>query len=643
MKKIFLLALCGFTLFAVNAQKRSCGSMDVLNRTLQDNPALLNTRAEIENFTQKFITQGGMANTGRSVITIPVVIHVLYNGTSQNISDAQAQTQIDVLNQDYSKTNADVTSVPSVFSSLVANANIQFCLAKRDPNGNATTGIVHKSTNVSSFSTNDAAKYSAQGGDDAWPSASYLNLWCCNLGGGLLGYAQFPGGAAATDGVVINYTAFGNTGTATAPYGLGRTATHEVGHWFNLYHIWGDDNGACTGSDNVSDTPNQGSENYGCPTFPHVSCSNGPNGDMFMNYMDYTDDACMFMFSNGQNARIQALFTTGGARVSLLSSQGCVAPSGGTSCNTPSGLAAGAITATTATLSWTAVSGATSYNVQYKPSTSSTWTTATATTASKSLSGLTASTTYNFQVQAVCSGGSSAYATSSSFTTSAVTTGCTDIYEPNESRTAAKVIAVNTAITGLIGTTTDKDYFKFTNTASQPNIQVTLTNLPNDYDLKLYSSSGSLLATSQNGGTTSEMIKYNSAPVGTYYAYVYGYSRAYSTTNCYTLTASIGSAAWREAAPEATITDKLAEIIYNIYPNPNNGKFTLMISSSDAVAKVSVKVIDMLGNTVTTQDYENVQGIYNAEMNLENVATGIYHVVISDGKTSEVRRIIVQK
>jgi hypothetical protein len=617
--------------------------MDVFNNNLQDNPELANVRQQIEDFTQKYIEQQGNHNS-RAVITIPVVVHVVYNTTAQNISDAQIQSQIDVLNADFIKANADISGVPSAFSSLTANCNIQFCLAKQDPNGAATTGIIRKSTSTTSFSTNDAVKYTAQGGDNAWPSASYLNLWVCNISGGILGYAQFPGGAAATDGVVINYTAFGNTGTAAAPYNKGRTATHEIGHWLNLYHIWGDDSGACTGSDNVSDTPNQGSENYGCPTFPHVSCSNGPNGDMFMNYMDYTDDACMFMFTAGQNARIQALFATGGARASLLSSQGCTAPTGGgTTCSVPSGLAAASITSSTATLSWTAVSGATSYNVQYKPSTSTTWVTTATTSASLSLTGLTANTTYNYQVQAVCTGGSSAYSAASSFLTAAATSTCSDIYESNNTLATGKAITNNGSITALIGTSTDKDYFKFTTTSAAKNIRVTLTNLPGDYDLKLYSPSGTLLATSQNGSTTSETVKYNNGAVGTYTAYVYGYNGAFSASNCYTLTVSTSSTAFRESAEETVISDKLSDILYNIYPNPNGGKFNLMVSSADELAKVTVKVVDMLGNTVMERELENVQGTQITELNLDNAATGVYHVMISNGKTTETRRIIVQK
>jgi len=187
--------------------------------------------------------------------------------------------------------------IPAAFSGITADVQIEFCLAQRTPAGLSTNGIVRKSTTVTSFSSNDNVKRTANGGDDAWDATKYLNIWVCNLGGGLLGYAQFPGGAVSTDGVVINHTAFGNTGTATAPYGLGRTATHEVGHWLNLRHIWGD---ASCGSDLVSDTPTQQTSNYGCPTYPRVTCSNGPAGDMFMNYMDYTNDACMYAFTNGQ-------------------------------------------------------------------------------------------------------------------------------------------------------------------------------------------------------------------------------------------------------------------------------------------------------------------------------------------------------
>ena len=230
----------------------------------------------------------------------------MYKTNAANITDAQIESQITVLTEDFRKNNGDVGTAPSVYQSLVADSRIEFALATTDPAGDPTNGIVRVKTKVDSFLDDDAVKSAATGGSDAWPADKYLNIWVCELGGGLLGYAQFPGGPAATDGVVILHTAFGTTGTAAAPFNKGRTATHEVGHWLNLRHIWGDDGTGCAGSDLVADTPNQAGPNYGTPPFPTVSCNNGPNGDMFMNYMDYVDDIAMVMFTTGQVTRMQA-------------------------------------------------------------------------------------------------------------------------------------------------------------------------------------------------------------------------------------------------------------------------------------------------------------------------------------------------
>ncbi|GAA4042670.1 hypothetical protein GCM10022409_30760 [Hymenobacter glaciei] len=306
--------------------RRACGSMEVLEAQLAADPTQAQRMAAIEAHAQRVLSNPSLQRTTAGTVIIPVVVHVLYNTAAQNISDAQVQSQIDVLNEDFRKLNADANNTPAQFAGLVADANVQFVLAKRDPNGAATTGVIHKLTKVNSWGTNDAMKNSKRGGDNAWDTSKYLNLWACNLGQGLLGYAQFPGGSASTDGVVILYSAFGSRakfsgGTYTTTYDLGRTATHEVGHWLNLRHIWGD---ASCGTDQVSDTPTQQTSNYGCPAFPHVTCSN--SGDMSMNYMDYTDDKCMYMFSTGQSTRMNALFASGGARASLLTSLGGTAP-----------------------------------------------------------------------------------------------------------------------------------------------------------------------------------------------------------------------------------------------------------------------------------------------------------------------------
>ncbi|WP_185816783.1 GEVED domain-containing protein [Hymenobacter metallilatus] len=329
----FALACLGLgASLTAEAQKvRQCSTMENLAQQLAADPAMAQRLAAIEGQTRSFI-DNPVAQRTSAVVTIPVVVHVLYNTAAQNVSDAQIQSQIDVLNEDFNKQNADYTKTPSAFAGLVANVGVQFVLAKQTPTGAATTGIERKSTTRTSWGTDDAMKKVSTGGLDAWNSAKYLNLWVCNLSGGVLGYAQFPGGAAATDGVVILSSGFGRGGSAAAPFNLGRTATHEVGHWLNLRHIWGD---ASCGNDLVSDTPTQQTSNGGCPSFPKVTCSNGPNGDMFMNYMDYTDDACMYMFSNGQSARMNALFAAGGARVGLTTSNGGTAPGGGGTPTTP--------------------------------------------------------------------------------------------------------------------------------------------------------------------------------------------------------------------------------------------------------------------------------------------------------------------
>ena len=269
----------------------------------------------IEDHTRQFI----MNQENRSsapVITIPVVVHVVWNTAAENISDAQILSQIEVLNEDFRRLNSDADNVWG----QAADTEIEFCLANVDPNGNATTGITRTQTSNTSFSTNDNVKFTSSGGKDAWPSSSYMNMWICDISGGIIGYAQFPGGPASTDGIVVDYTTTGNIGTATAPFDLGRTATHEVGHYLNLRHIWGD--GGCGASDLVADTPDSDGPNNGCNTST-VSCG---TTDMVQNYMDYTDDDCMNLFTAGQTSRMRALFNSGGFRASLLNSTACGTP-----------------------------------------------------------------------------------------------------------------------------------------------------------------------------------------------------------------------------------------------------------------------------------------------------------------------------
>lgn len=189
------------------------------------------------------------------ITTIPVVVHVVYRTRRENITTAQVQSQINAQNRDFRAQNADRSRVPAVWSNLVTDTRIQFALATTDPLGNATSGITRTRTTRLSFTTDDSVKSRATGGANPWPTDRYQNIWVCTLAGGLLGYVQFPGGPMETDGVVVLNTSFGTRGTAQAPFNLGRTAVHEIGHWLNLHHIWGDGFPRCLDSDYVSDTP----------------------------------------------------------------------------------------------------------------------------------------------------------------------------------------------------------------------------------------------------------------------------------------------------------------------------------------------------------------------------------------------------
>lgn len=254
------------------------------------------------------------------VVTIPVVVHVIYNLAAENISEEQIISQINSLNADFAKSNADFSKVPAVFAKLAANSKIQFALAKTNPMGQATSGIMRKKTTRLMWTDDNKIKYEANGGSTTWDAKSYLNIWVCNTVPGLTGYASFPGSALATDGIVVRYDAFGTQGRVLSPFNKGRTLTHEVGHWFGLKHLWGDQ--SC-GDDGIDDTPKQRGGNSGDPIFPKLSpCSTSPYGEMFMNFMDFTNDASMGMFTEGQTNAMRVQFNTAGARNTLLKSKG---------------------------------------------------------------------------------------------------------------------------------------------------------------------------------------------------------------------------------------------------------------------------------------------------------------------------------
>jgi hypothetical protein len=253
----------------------------------------------------------------KSIITIPVVVHVVYKTPSENLSDQRIYEQIAVLNQDFRRLNSDTNQTPIPFKSVAADCEIEFVLANHDPSGAATTGIEHVITTASSFnSVGNGVKHTATGGTNAWDPTQYLNIWVCNLGYSMCGYATFPNNIDNNDGVVVHYAFFGLTG-ATSPYNKGRTTTQQIGHWFGLHNIGSAD---CSITDNCSDIPPQ-SLNPVTTGFPALdTCSPNYPGVMFMNFMSYSDDANMNLFTNCQKDIMTN--TLDGNRVSLLTSQG---------------------------------------------------------------------------------------------------------------------------------------------------------------------------------------------------------------------------------------------------------------------------------------------------------------------------------
>jgi hypothetical protein len=668
------LGLAGLTLtsFSVAAQvptHRTCASVEVLQAQLTADPGLAQRMSAINNQAMQFAANqasqqaGNAQRTSAVTVTIPVVVHVLYSTASENISDAQIQSQIDVLNEDFHKLNSDSYKVPSVFSGLAADAGIQFVLAKRTPAGLATTGIERKSSTITTWGTADKIKKASTGGLDAWNASQYLNLWVGTIGGGILGYAQFPGGAAATDGVVISPVYFGRTGTVTAPYNLGRTGSHEVGHWLNLNHIWGDDGTACTGTDNVADTPNQADENYGKPTFPQVSCSNGPNGDMFMNYMDYVDDAAMYMFTTGQSSRMNALFASGGARVGLLSSLGGVAPSGGT-CPTPASLAASSLTNTSATVSWAAASGAVSYNLQYRASGASTWTTVNQTATSKSLTGLTAGTTYQYQVQTVCSSSSSSYSGMASFTTTGGTAvsycaskGTSVAYEYIDyvalgsiSRTSgadggyyngtasstslaagsSQTISFSAGFAGSAYTEYVKVYIDYNQNGVFTDAGETVVSAAGSTSATTRTGSFTVPATAKNGATRLRVVLSDNSGTTSCGTYSYGETEDYTVTITGGTARTDGSTA-RNANPNAAADQ------YTLYPNPATDVLSVARPlSADPEQPFTVRVYDLRGSEVRGLSFTDGQ------LNVSSLRPGIYMLTVKDGASTTHQRFVKQ-
>ncbi len=345
MKLNLSLALICLLQF-LNAQQYSepCATMPAYYNHLQ-NAAVKQNYALAEQNARKWLqnNHSQFSKKQNAVIKIPVVVHVVYKNAAQNVADSMIFSQIDVLNECFRKQNANYNTTRPVFDSLGADTEIEFCLANTDPQGNPTTGIVRtaapSNAQFDPLFGFDNAKKPSKGGDTAWACSSYFNIWLADMSlfnqTIVLGYATFPGSDPALDGIVIQYNYFGKY---SKPNFLGRTAVHEAGHWLGMRHIWADDDNGqnpqtvyCDSTDFVDDTPNAGPKSSSNCDKTKNTCSleagywgavDAP--DMVENYMDYSSDACMTLFTKGQKARMYSFLNSDPNRMAIkTSTAGC--------------------------------------------------------------------------------------------------------------------------------------------------------------------------------------------------------------------------------------------------------------------------------------------------------------------------------
>jgi len=314
--KAFIFGLVFFITVTPLYAQLSCATQQYKQQRISNTPGLSSRIQLIEEQLKE--TQDIQLREMQGIIKIPVVFHILYHYPEQKVSDVQVINQLAALNRDFRRRNPDSSNTPAYFKPVAADMEIEFVLATSDPRQRSTTGILKKYSPIIQWGMDDKMKFSGEMGDNGWDPRSYLNIWVCDLKG-LAGYSSILGGPENLDGIVIDFEAFGTAGS----HNLGRTLVHEVGHWLGLKHIWGD---ADCGDDGVNDTPKQSFYTAGCPTGIRITCVNGPYGNMYMNYMDFTNDACMNLFTEGQKHRMRALFSIGGVRNSLLSSNGLDQP-----------------------------------------------------------------------------------------------------------------------------------------------------------------------------------------------------------------------------------------------------------------------------------------------------------------------------
>ena len=401
------------TILSAQTGVRQCGTPENTKYLLENTKGMQEKMTEIENKILSFKNGSVLQTRTSSKFTIPIVVHVVYNNELTNVSDVQILSQIDALNLDYNKKSIEINKTPSIFISSVADCSIQFKLAERDENGKKTNGIIRHASTRNEWGARDDVKTPAKGGFAPWNADKYLNLYVCSIGNGILGYAASPGTPKELDGVVVDFSAFGTIGTASKPFDLGRTATHEIGHWLGLIHIWGDSE---CGNDLVSDTPVQKGAHYGnINGITYSNCNGNVEANMSMNFMDYVNDAYMWMFSEGQKNRMWAVLSDNNARGLITKSDALTIPNVPTTCSQIKNTYVLDLTESSVSISWDTLKNINEYSLELKSKTDSMWTVSPTQQNSFTVNRLNSSATYQFRIKGNCL--LAPYSTVSEFTT----------------------------------------------------------------------------------------------------------------------------------------------------------------------------------------------------------------------------------
>ncbi len=727
-------------------ENRNCASQAVLEKQNENSSETRRVRELINMRTQEIIQMRGITSF-RSAVNIPVVVHLVYNATAENLTDAQIQSQIDVLNEDFNKQSKELAVSTSIYKNSAANTGITFCLASIDQNGKQIKGIERKQSTRATWGTSDIVKFSSLGGLDAWDSKHYLNVWICNIGGGSIGYSQFPGGSPFSDGIVIDYRFFGRI-ASLKPFDKGRTLTHEVGHWLNLIHIWGDTQ---CGDDRVDDTPTHHNANYGCPSVPFVSNSCGSaTTEMTMNFMDYVNDACMYMFTAGQKARMLALFEPNMPRHDILNSPACglvvqpilscaaiknfivsnitensailnwkidstttqqkliitdsdlsnqqildlsigansfsainlksqekytayissicktgeilkseilifttlVPPPPKITCTSAKNITVTNISENTANMNWLVNTTTTDQQIVFfeENKSSQTLVPLDGNTNSFSFLNLKSQTTYHAFISSTCKSGLILNSDDIVFTTLAPPiVQCSDVYENNNTRAQSKQIASEATIKAVISDATDRDWFYF-KTQAHAHYNIKLSNLPADYDLKIFNAQGKFINSSENDGTWDENIIYDALKSDSIFVVVYGYNGNSDSTNCYSLSvkSSFEQIAFSNSISNFNAPQNLKRAhqhnttnTFSLFPNPTADILNVTLPETDSDYNSTINLFDAMGKLVLFKSENFSVTKNNAALSVSDLPSGLYFLQINNGSTQNIFRVMI--